>query len=143
MSNDSSPSLVPGQFFLASEPIEINAGRETVELRVRNTGDRAVQIGSHFHFFEVNRAIEFDRPVAYGMRLDIPAGTAVRIEPGQERTVRLVSVGGTKRPFGFNGLVSESDDGNSADIRQGDAAIDRMQARGFRTSSGGEQDEVQ
>jgi urease subunit beta len=99
---------VPGQIFLAEHPIEINAGRRTITLTVRNTGDRAAQVGSHFHFFEVNRALEFDRPQSIGMRLNIPAGTSVRFEPGQEREVELVEIAGTKRPVGFNALVMGS-----------------------------------
>lgn len=99
---------VPGQLFLADEPIEINAGRRTITLTVSNTGDRAVQIGSHFHFFEVNRALEFDRPRAMGMRLNIPSGTSVRFEPGQEHEVELVEIAGTKRTVGFNALVMGS-----------------------------------
>ena len=99
---------VPGQYILADEPIIINDGRKTVTLLVRNTGDRAAQIGSHFHFFEVNRALDFDRPQAMGMRLNIPAGTSVRFEPGQEREVELVEIAGTRRAVGFNGLTMGS-----------------------------------
>ncbi|MGW0809882.1 urease subunit beta [Nonomuraea sp. NPDC002799] len=89
----------------AEGPIEINAGRPTVTLTVRNTGDRAIQVGSHFHFFEANRALSFDRDKAYGMHLDIPAGTAVRIEPGDTHQVTLVAYGGGMRVVGFAGLV--------------------------------------
>ncbi len=95
-------------YLLADEPIEINAGRRTVRLRVRNTGDRPIQVGSHFHFFEANRALDFDREQALGMRLNIPAGTAVRFEPGDEKEVELVEIGGTRRVVGFNGLVNGS-----------------------------------
>jgi urease beta subunit len=87
------------------EDIEINAGRPKVTIRVSNTGDRAVQIGSHFHFFEVNRALQFERETAYGMHLDIPAGTGVRIEPGDTRDVDLVAYAGTRRVWGFNDVV--------------------------------------
>jgi len=87
------------------EDIEINAGRETVTLTVSNTGDRAVQIGSHFHFFEVNRALLFEREKAYGMHLDIPAGTGVRIEPGDSREVTLTAFSGSRHLVGFNNLV--------------------------------------
>lgn len=97
--------MIPGEYALRDEPIEINAGRRTVELVVSNTGDRPIQVGSHFHFFEVNEALRFDRKAAYGMRLHIPAGTAVRFEPGQERTVVLVALGGEGRVYGFNGRV--------------------------------------
>lgn len=94
-----------GGYVLAETPIEINAGRPTLEFKVRNTGDRPIQVGSHFHFFEANRALEFDRAAAFGMRLDIPAATAMRFEPGDERTVTLVPFGGTRRIFGFNNLA--------------------------------------
>jgi urease subunit beta len=94
-----------GGYILAEEPIELNAGRPRVTLNVRNTGDRPIQVGSHFHFFEVNRALEFDRPAAFGMRLDIPAGTAVRFEPGDEKAITLVPYAGKQRVYGFNGLV--------------------------------------
>jgi urease subunit beta len=94
-----------GGYILAAEPVEINAGRPLVRLRVRNTGDRPVQVGSHFHFFEVNRALEFDREKAFGHRLDIAAGTAVRFEPGDEKEVTLVPFGGKRRVHGFNSLV--------------------------------------
>ncbi|GAA4527584.1 urease subunit beta [Nonomuraea ferruginea] len=90
----------------ADDPIEINTGRATVTLTVRNTGDRAVQVGSHFHFFEANRALSFDREKAYGMHLDIPAGTAVRIEPGDTHQVNLVQYGGGMRIVGFAGLLN-------------------------------------
>jgi urease beta subunit len=99
---------VPGQFIFADDPITLNEGRRTVTLLIKNTGDRAAQIGSHFHFFEVNRALEFDRPQAMGMRLNIPAGTSVRFEPGQEREVELVEIAGTKRAVGFNALTMGS-----------------------------------
>ena len=94
-----------GGYILAAEPVEINVGRPHVKLAVRNTGDRPVQVGSHFHFFEVNRALEFDREQAFGRRLDIAAGTAVRFEPGDEREVTLVPFGGKQRVYGFNNLV--------------------------------------
>ena len=94
-----------GGYILAADPIEINAGRPQVKLTVRNTGDRPVQVASHFHFFEVNRALEFDREHAFGHRLDIPAGTAVRFEPGDQREVTLVPFGGKRRVHGFNNLV--------------------------------------
>ena len=97
-----------GHYLLAEEPIEINAGRPTVTLSVWNTGDRAIQVGSHFHFFEVNRALRFDREAAFGMRLNIPAGTAVRFEPGDRKDVELVAIGGTRRVHGLNGLMNGS-----------------------------------
>jgi urease subunit beta len=95
-----------GGLVLAEGEIELNAGRPTVKLKVRNTGDRPIQVGSHFHFFEVNRALEFDRKAAFGMRLDIPAGTANRFEPGDEKEVTLVPLAGKRFVFGFNNLVN-------------------------------------
>ena len=97
--------VIPGEYFLASEPIEINAGRATRRIEVANTGDRPVQVGSHFHFFEVNRALAFDRTAAYGMRLNIASGTAVRFEPGDAREVELVAIGGSREIVGLNRLV--------------------------------------
>jgi len=97
--------MTPGELFPAEGEIELNAGREAVVLEVANTGDRPVQVGSHYHFAETNAALDFDRARARGMRLDIPAGTAVRFEPGQRREVRLVAIAGARRVFGFNGHV--------------------------------------
>jgi urease beta subunit len=97
--------MIPGEYVFDGEPLELNAGRATCVLQVNNTGDRPVQIGSHFHFFEVNRALVFDREAAYGMRLDLPAGTAVRIEPGEIKPVRLVALAGTRQVYGGSGLV--------------------------------------
>ena len=96
----------PGEYVLASEPIECNAGREAIELEVTNTGDRPVQIGSHYHFAEINPCVVFDRDRALGRRLDIPAGTAVRLEPGDTRTVRLIALGGKRKVYGFHNLVN-------------------------------------
>ena len=100
--------LIPGE--LISEPgeIELNAGREVTILSVSNKGDRPVQIGSHFHFFESNKALEFNREKALGKRLDIPAGTAIRFEPGDSREIKLVPFAGKRRVFGFNGLINGS-----------------------------------
>ena len=97
--------MIPGEWLLSDEPIEINAGRRALRLSVRNTGDRPIQVGSHFHFFEVNRALEFDREAALGMRLDVPAGQSIRFEAGDERDVALVGFGGSRRVIGFNKLV--------------------------------------
>jgi urease subunit beta len=94
--------MIPGEVMPAEGEIELNAGREAVVLEVSNTGDRPVQVGSHYHFGEANGALSFDRDAARGMRLDIAAGTAVRFEPGQTREVRLVGFGGARRVFGFN-----------------------------------------
>lgn len=97
--------MVPGEMTPGREEIIINEGRNTYTLKVTNTGDRAIQVGSHFHFFEVNKALKFDREKAYGTHLDIASGTSVRFEPGEEKEVDLVMVGGTERIFGFNGLT--------------------------------------
>jgi urease subunit beta len=97
--------MIPGEYILKKEAIECNVGRDTAKIVVVNTGDRPVQIGSHFHFFEVNKLMEFDRSKAFGMRLNIAAATAVRFEPGEEKEVELVSLGGNKKVFGFNNLV--------------------------------------
>ena len=96
---------IPGEWLLCDEPIEINAGRRKRRLSVRNTGDRPIQVGSHFHFFEVNRALDFDRPAALGMRMDVPSGQSIRFEAGDERDVELVQFGGTGRVIGFNSLL--------------------------------------
>ncbi|WP_041853893.1 urease subunit beta [Thermobacillus composti] len=97
--------MIPGEYRTAEGGIELNAGRPRKELIVVNTGDRPVQVGSHFHFFEVNRALVFDREAAFGMRLDIPAGTAVRFEPGEEKPVVLTTIGGSRIVYGLNGLT--------------------------------------
>ena len=114
----------PAHYIVPDGEIELNAGRPTTTVRVRNTGDRPVQVGSHYHFFEVNRELELDRRSAYGMRLDIPAGTAVRFEPGDEREVPLVAYGGARRAIGFSALV----DGDLDDV---DGALKRARERGF------------
>ncbi len=97
--------MIPGEILTEPGDIELNAGRDTVVLTVANTGDRPVQVGSHFHFYEVNAALSFDREQARGFRLNIAAGTAVRFEPGQERTVELVALAGDRTVYGFNGKV--------------------------------------
>lgn len=97
--------LVPGEVFTEPGEIELNAGRKTKTLTVSNAGDRPIQIGSHFHFYEVNSAMQFDREAAYGMRLNIMAGMAIRFEPGQERTVELVELAGDRIVYGFNQKV--------------------------------------
>ncbi len=106
-------TMIPGEVLLADEPITANAGRATASVTVRNTGDRPIQIGSHFHFFEVNDALEFDRPATRGFHLNIPAGTAVRFEPGEERDVELVAFGGAREVHGFRGLVNGPLDGRA------------------------------
>ncbi len=97
--------MIPGELLIEDGEIELNAGRTTLTLSVENTGDRPIQVGSHYHFFETNTSLRFDRDRARGYRLDIPAGTAVRFEPGQARTVTLVEYGGLRRIFGFQGKV--------------------------------------
>jgi urease subunit gamma/beta len=101
-------AVAPGEIIAAEGDIEINAGRPKVSVRAINTGDRPIQVGSHFHFFEVNKALDFDRGKAFGMHLDIPAGTAVRFEPGEAKDVTLVSFGGTGEIYGLNGLTNGS-----------------------------------
>lgn len=98
--------MIPGEIITPVGEIELNAGRDTVKLLVANTGDRPIQVGSHFHFYEVNNALHFDRDLALGMRLDIPAGTAVRFEPGDEKEVSLVPLVGSRQVYGFNGRVN-------------------------------------
>ena len=97
--------LIPGEIFVQPGDIQLNVGRKTKSLKVSNGGDRPIQIGSHFHFYEVNSAMNFDREAAYGTRLNIMAGTAVRFEPGQERTIELVELGGDRTVYGFNQKV--------------------------------------
>src|SRR5881296_1549718 len=119
--------MIPGEYLFDGRPIELNAGRPTCTLQVTNTGDRPVQVGSHFHFFEVNRALVFDRQAAYGMRLDLPAGTAVRFEPGDIKTVQLIPLAGTREVYGGSGLVNGALD--DAAVKK--HALKEMQKRGF------------
>ena len=98
--------MIPGEMLVQPGEIELNAGRPTIRLHVANTGDRPIQVGSHFHFFEVNPALEFNREQARGMRLDIPAGTAVRFEPGDEREVTLIPLTGSRQVYGFNAKIN-------------------------------------
>lgn len=97
--------MIPGQYFVDDGDINLNEGRQTLLLKVANTGDRPIQVGSHYHFFETNRALSFTREPTRGFRLNIPAGTAIRFEPGQERDVQLVEYAGNKHVYGFNGKV--------------------------------------
>lgn len=106
--------MIPGEYFLQDDEIELNAGKEVTVLRVSHTGDRPVQVGSHTHFFEVNRALRFDREAAYGKRLNLPAGTAVRFEPGISTEVALVPYGGKRVVHSMNGLVAGPLDENKA-----------------------------
>lgn len=98
--------MIPGEMVVQPGEIQLNAGRPTVSLRVANTGDRPIQVGSHFHFYEVNEALDFERERSRGMRLDIPAGTAVRFEPGDEQEVTLVPLAGSRQVYGFNGRIN-------------------------------------
>ena len=130
--------LVPGERRLGEGSIEINRERETTTVTVGNTGDRPIQVGSHFHFFEANAALEFDREAAFGTRLDIPAGTAVRFEPGDRRTVDLVAIAGKRRVNGMNGFTDGSVDGDPSD------ALERARRAGFGdTGAPNDEDEVE
>jgi urease subunit beta len=115
------------RYILRDEPVEINQGRPTAVVTVQNTGDRPIQVGSHFHFFEVNRALRFDREAALGMRLNIAAGTAVRFEPGDTMSVELVALGGLQRAIGFNNLV----DGSVVTDQGRRQALRRAREKGF------------
>jgi urease beta subunit len=123
--------MIPGEYVLGEGDIEANAGRRSVRLTIANTGDRPIQVGSHFHFFEVNRALRFDRGQAFGMRLDIPAGTAVRFEPGDEKVVSLVELGGAREVHGLNALT----DGASGDARRAES-LRRAAEAGFEGAGG-------
>jgi urease subunit beta len=130
-----------GGYVLAEGDLELNAGRPVTTLEVYNTGDRPVQVGSHFHFFEVNRMLRFDRQAAFGMRLDIPATTAVRFEPGDRKTVDLVPFGGKQRVYGFNGLVQgwTGEGPKPGYSPQRASAAELAALRGFKTHRGGSQ----
>jgi urease subunit beta len=125
-----------GGLILADGEIELNVGRPTTTLKVRNTGDRPIQVGSHYHFFEVNRYLDFDRPKAFGRRLDIPATTAVRFEPGDEKEVTLVPMGGKQFCLGFSNLVDGwTGDGPTPDFRPNfEAAVRRAKEQGFKST---------
>ena len=116
--------MIPGEYILDKDPIDANIGRETIELNVINEGDRPIQVGSHFHFFEVNRALKFDRDAAFGMRLNIPSGVAARFEPGDEKTVTLTTLAGKRTVFGLNnltnGALDEPDVKSAAIQKQGE-----------------------
>lgn len=127
--------LVPGEVDPGEGSVTINNGRETASVSVANTGDRPIQVGSHFHFFEANGALAFDRAAAYGMHLDIPAGTAVRFEPGDEREVDLVAYGGKQRVHGMNGLTGGAT--SDGDARE---ALARARERGFADTGTNETD---
>jgi urease subunit beta len=128
--NNKQTTMIPGEYILQPNDIIANAGRKTSGVTVVNTGDRPVQIGSHFHFFEVNKQLQFDRAKAYGMRLNIPAGTAVRFEPGEEKEVQLVTFGGSQKVFGFNNLVN----GDISDNNKQDS-LDKAQNNQFKNQT--------
>lgn len=119
--------LIPGEVLCASEPIALNAGRVAKTIIVTNIGDRPIQVGSHYHFFEVNRALKFDRIEAFGFRLDIPAGTAVRFEPGDSKSITLVAIGGNRLIRGLNNLV----DGALDAVETKTKALEQLQVMGF------------
>ena len=119
--------MIPGEYLLGEGEIVANAGRRTVELTVANTGDRPIQVGSHFHFFEANKALRFDRARAFGMRLNIPAGTAARFEPGDEKRVTLVELAGAREVYGLNALT----DGPAGDAGRA-GAVGRAAREGFQ-----------
>ena len=116
------------QYIIVNAPVEINAGRATIRIAVKNTGDRPIQVGSHFHFFETNKALDFDRKKAFGMRLNIPSGTSVRFEPGDEKEVELVQLGGKKVVMGLNGLVN----GNTSVKGAMEVPLKRAKELGFK-----------
>ncbi len=132
--------MKPGEYFLneAAGPIEANAGRSTTRLLARNTGDRPVQVGSHYHFFETNRGLEFDRDAAYGMRLNIPAGTAVRFEPGEEKEIELTPFGGNRVMQGCNALVEGPLDAEGARNN----ALTRARNAEFRTTGANQSEKL-
>ncbi|MFR9603070.1 MAG: urease subunit beta [Rikenellaceae bacterium] len=116
--------MIPGEFFIKEGDITLNEGRQTITIEVINSGDRPIQVGSHIHFFEVNKALAFDREKAFGMRLNIPAGTAVRFEAGEQKSVELVELGGKKLVIGVNNLS------NGAPKEE---AMESMKSKGFKT----------
>lgn len=128
--SDKNRTLIPGEYILANDDIQANASRETTKVKVVNTGDRPVQIGSHFHFFEVNKMMSFNRDKAFGMRLNIPAGTAVRFEPGEEKEVDLVTFGGKKVITGFSRLT----EGKTKDAEVRKEALKRASKNNFKTT---------
>lgn len=121
----SEEEIIPGQIILHTEDVVCNRGKKTLSLAVKNRGDRPIQVGSHFHFFEVNKWLDFDRAQAFGMRLNIPASTAIRFEPGEEKSVTLIPFGGKRQVYGFNALVNGALD--KPEIRA--QAIKKMNAR--------------
>ncbi|MBT3329001.1 MAG: urease subunit beta [Nitrosopumilus sp.] len=118
--------MIPGEYFISSDPIIANIGKSSISLTVQNTGDRPIQVGSHTHFFEVNKALEFSRKQSYGFHLNIPAGTSIRFEPGDGRTVELTEFSGKRIVYGFSGLVNGSLD------EKKDDAFSKAKEQGFR-----------
>jgi urease subunit beta len=123
--------VIPGEYILSSEPIICNGNKKTVNITVSNTGDRPCQVGSHTHFFEVNKALDFPREQAFGYRLNIPAGTSIRFEPGDSREVELCELGGKKIVYGFNGLTM----GGLKSTNAKQAALEKAKTLGFKGSS--------
>lgn len=119
--------MIPGEYILGKEAIEANRGRRTICLVVSNTGDRPIQVGSHFHFFETNKALIFEREKSFGMRLNIPSGTAVRFEPGQDKEVELAEFKGNRIVYGLNGLT----EGKTDDAKIKDSALKKAKEMGF------------
>ena len=122
--------MVPGEYFLKNSEIKANVGYKTITLSVANTADRPIQVGSHYHFFEVNKALSFDREASFGMRLNIPSSTAIRFEPGEQKNVVLVEMGGNKEIHGFNGFTNGKY--TNADVKK--AALTKMKKQNFKTS---------
>jgi urease subunit beta len=120
--------MIPGEYILSSDPVICNGNKKTVSITVKNTGDRPCQIGSHTHFFEVNKALDFPREKAYGYRLNIPAGTSIRFEPGDSREVELVELGGKRIVYGFNGLTM----GGLNSTMGKQAALEKAKIQGFK-----------
>ena len=116
------------EYIVGHDPIEINAGRVTLGMSVRNTGDRPIQVGSHFHFFEANKALDFNRRKSFGMRLNIPSGTSIRFEPGDEKMIKLVQLGGKRVVMGLNGLVN----GSTSEKGALEAALKKAKELGFK-----------
>ena len=123
-------TLIPGEILPAEGEVVLNAGRPVQSVTVLNTGDRPIQVGSHYHFFEANRALRFPRATTFGLRLDIPAGTAVRFEPGEEKVVQLVPFGGQRTVFGLNGLTK----GNTQEASVRQQALQKASEQGFLSS---------
>lgn len=123
--------MIPGEIFVKEGMIICNEGRETVKIKVINMGDRPIQVGSHFHFFEVNKAMSFDREEAFGKRLNIISSSAIRFEPGEEKEVELVEIAGEKKIYGFNGLVDGSTDSNE----QKEKSLEQINLLNFKTTT--------